>query len=202
MGTLALTLPTIGQPNSSEDVKIPNALSAIQTEYNTNIPNVLASIKSVSNPIGYIPGGTTAGEYYLLPSNIIVASSSSLASSGLADGFTYLASTDYAIAGYTTKLNLRAIMLGNATSAGVGSITYGLKQITAGAGGSPSTLTVTLGAFAISTSIVAAGSGPQSLTVQAAFPSNGLYLPVVSWAGTAAANSGTVVGMQISVSYL
>lgn len=34
MGSISLTLPTIGQPNSTEDVKIPNALSALQTFVN------------------------------------------------------------------------------------------------------------------------------------------------------------------------
>jgi hypothetical protein len=37
MGLLNLTLPSIGQPNSTEDVDVVNAFSAIQTVLNGNL---------------------------------------------------------------------------------------------------------------------------------------------------------------------
>jgi len=37
MGQISLTLPTVGAPNTTEDVKVRNALQAIQTDYNGNL---------------------------------------------------------------------------------------------------------------------------------------------------------------------
>src|SRR6266498_1163856 len=47
MSILALTLPSIGSPNSTEDVDIINAFSAIQSDYNGNVDdsNLATAVK-------------------------------------------------------------------------------------------------------------------------------------------------------------
>ena len=55
MSQLALTLPSIGQPNTTEDVDIVNAFTTIQTDYNGNIDeNNLAT--AVKQKIGLSDG--------------------------------------------------------------------------------------------------------------------------------------------------
>src|SRR3954462_4999140 len=100
MGTLALTLPTIGQPNSTEDVKIPNALTAIQTEYNTNIPNVLGAWKPLFTFNSLMNAGapTNGTPTWFSTGSVLSPSGAAHTNQSV---FPYIDPADYAISGYT-----------------------------------------------------------------------------------------------------
>jgi hypothetical protein len=57
MGLISITLPTIGDPNSTEDVDIRNSLATFQTLVNGNIDNAnLAAAANISaSKLGFIP---------------------------------------------------------------------------------------------------------------------------------------------------
>src|SRR4051794_13614401 len=65
MGLLNLTLPTIGQPNATEDVDTVNAFSAIQTEMNGHLDNsnLSASAGIVESKLATGSNGIAAGTF-------------------------------------------------------------------------------------------------------------------------------------------
>jgi hypothetical protein len=73
MGTISLQIPQVGQPDTTEDVKIANDFTTIQTVINGNLNDAnLASPNSsvrhlLLEGVGLLPAGTTAADYFFVP---------------------------------------------------------------------------------------------------------------------------------------
>lgn len=83
MGTLNLTLPTVGQPVSTEDVDIINAFTAIQTLVNGNL-----DVANLAN------GASTAEKLAASLSELIGVTSGGVARSGYAEQLAEVTSVD------------------------------------------------------------------------------------------------------------
>lgn len=206
MGTISLTLPVIGQPNSTEDVKIPNALSAIQTFVNgqnvadTNVTPAGLTDASLASPNNVVWRPTPV----LVPSFILagtVAATYAVVTGGLSSGGTgtapplwYPQSADLAVAGKTTRFRVVVGYAVNATAPGV-TFTWGLYPVTAVAGGA-SVVSYTLGTVVVGSTVlvVTPGASGGTRSVSSGFDmsalTNGtLYVPGVVVSATTNANS-------------
>jgi hypothetical protein len=145
MGIISLQNPVIGQPDTTEDVKVQNNFTTLQTVINGNVddanlksPNgavrkLLASDSNFVTALG-TPGPFTVGNVY---------------SMWLGDGGLSSQPQDFQVANKTAVARIRAGVLCNGVSPGL-TITFGLFQIVS-AGGS--------GGLTLGLSTIIAGTG-------------------------------------------
>lgn len=191
MGTLTYTLPTLGNPNATEDPLVRQALSDTKTEYNANIAAMLGTYKPLFNsPMLVIIGSTVA-------STLMISGSGGPIVSG-ANGQVYakyIDPADYAIAGYTTKLRIRILATVNATAPAV-NFTMGLYPVTLSGGAA--NLIYTVGTAVISG--ILSGPGASAVTTgvvsEVTMPAAQLLVPAVVVSGTTAANSQCSLSWQ------
>lgn len=201
MGLLAITLPTIGQPNSTEDIDIVNAFTTIQTEYNANIPNILAVWQPVFSIYSYL-GVVGAATYYLVQSgggqtpNGVNNGSSPIAAP-------YVDPADFAISGYTTQIRLRATIYTNATAPAV-TFTMGWYPVTfaGGVGNLIPTLGTVVSGTTVAIASPAALSAVTGVSSAITMPAAGAYSPGVVYSGTPAANSYQAVMVELQVRHI
>lgn len=190
MGTLSLTLPVIGQPNSTEDVKIPNALTAIQTLVNTNLDyaNLNSVVDSYYKTIMSIDGsiipGTAGGTYILTQ----LGQQANPATNVVMPAFRYLDSARYPSGTRSQKLSLSAALLVDGTAPAT-NIAFGLREITA-VGGAAGATTLTVGAtlMAFTFTTPSANSRNHQEAADIVFPAASYYVLSVDIGGTIAAN--------------
>lgn len=199
MGTLSLTLPTIGQPNSTEDVKIPNALTAIQSEYNANIPNILGAYKPLFQGSTTATAGLTAGTYYITTSGLVA---SGTATANPIQSVFYIDPAALAISGYSTKIRVVCVVNTNGTAPGMNFI-MGVHPVTASAGAANS-VSITLGAATIAATVFvpALSTLGQGTSIDVAMPAATQLACGVVTSGTIAANASVVLGWQIQYRYV
>jgi len=201
MGTLTYTLPTVGLTNFTQDPLVRSAFQSIQSEYNTNIANYLATWKELSNVSSSFINGQTAGTY-LFQNGISMVSST---------GNCNLSSTlpinaDLFLTGYTIKIRVRASICLNSTAPGNDSFTFGLKPVNSVAGSSSGIINMTLGSDICSIAITGLTSSTnlytQNLSAEAILPAMGIYVPTVTTTGTVATGSVPMCYHIVEVRYI
>jgi hypothetical protein len=188
----SFTVPTIGQPNSSEDADIANALQQIYDILNGNIDSSNIAAAGVSNAelasptagryrticaevsCGFSAAQTT-GTYVLCLNGKVNSAADTIVAGG--PRLVSIRSADHAVTGMTTKLRLATWLAGNNTSMGSCVIKLGLYPITA-VSGSATTLLITLGTVVTGTDVTL--TAPSNSAVQQAssditLPSDGVY---------------------------
>lgn len=209
MGNISLTLPVIGQPNSTEDTKIRDSLSTIQTVINGNLDDsnlVAASRKTaiLGQPTllfesagSAISGGVAAGNY-------VMTSSGGMTQVGIAAGAVStprlfpIVSANHAVSGMTTNLRVEAILTTNSV-APTGNWAVGLCVPTVAGPASNMSIPTTGGFIGGSTTFTApAASSVLSQSYTMVLPANGIYAVILVLSATQAVNS--IVGINCSVS--
>lgn len=199
MTSLSLSVPSVGQPHSTEDPKVGNDLTAIQTWANGNIDgvNVVASItgrRLVGQANAFIGPGVISGSYFIAQDGTLVTSGASGTKPIVA---WELDPGNFAVVGKTnTQLIVRASVAVNTVSPGGSTgLNVQLYSLTwAGSAGNivPNT----------NSSIGGAGFGSPITTGVAesapfAFPAAGYYAPILGPGATTAANSAMSVAVQL-----
>jgi hypothetical protein len=192
MGTIAITLPTIGDPNSTEDADVRNSLSTLQTVVNGNIdganaPALASYYRRLARGSGLLAAGSAANTYYAIATGDLLTTS--LNDIGIPKEILDLRSADLAVTGLTAKLRLRATILTNNTAPAV-NFTFGLYQITTATGGAGA-LTYTVNTVVATAAInaPAANLGTAANSADINLPTDGYYLFGVVTSGTMAASS-------------
>lgn len=203
MAQISPALPTIGQPNSSEDPDTITAFTAILGQINGGLDNTniaaaagIADTKLASSSNGvwrnimtlsWTAGGGYAPGQYMFSSGLIL-------SGGIASpAAVHLDPADFAVSGMTPKLRIRSQVVNNTIAP---TATYAIAMHGMTLGGSGGNMTVTLGA-AISGSTCTHTTPPATSSQVAsgaefAFPTTGAYTLGVAVTGTTAANCWTV----------
>jgi hypothetical protein len=209
MGIISLQNPQIGQPDTTEDVKVQNNFTTLQTVINGNIDDT--NLSSPNNGVrrlllqsaGAVNGGTAAGDYVFYGTGGLY-SSGLTGQSGIVPiwpGDSGLSSQpkDFTVANKTAFGRVRGCITTNGTSPGV-TITLGLYLLTA-LGGTSATIVYTFEtAVAGSTVGLSGGAGliPLGESGQFAMPTAvGGYMLGVNVSGTTAAASYTGVSLQL-----
>lgn len=161
-----------------------------------------ASYRTLLTAGGHVPGGTTAGTYWLpAPGSSVVKSGTADTSSPTALGFN---STDYAITGRTQRLRLRALTITNATAPAI-TFTFGLYPISS-SGGAAATLSTTLGAVTAGSTVAVASPSASTQTSSPgsafAIPANGNYALGVVLSGGMPANAIAGVTVVLQTNYV
>jgi hypothetical protein len=209
MGTISLQIPQVGQPDTTEDVKIANDFTTIQTVINGNLndANLLSPNSSVRNllltsqaPAG---GGAVAGDYFFLPEGTGFVSSGTSGTTAIAcwqgDAGYSGQPQDFTVANKSAYCRIRMSVQTNATAPAVTFVAslYPLTGIVGGAG----TITYTFGAALAGGASVAspgASSAVGATGAQFAMPTaNTAYTLGVNISGTTAANSFTAITAQL-----
>jgi hypothetical protein len=156
-GTLAPSIPTIGQPNSTEDSDVRESLITIRNGLNA----VLNSSNGIDYPyrtliFGHALTGSTAGDNIpsllsynasgLVPSGSIISNGINLAQS-------YLDEADHAVANKTAKLRIRAQVITNNTSPGLMKWTFALYPVSFSSGAG-NTVVVTMNPLVGNTAVI------------------------------------------------
>lgn len=209
----SISLPTIGQPNSTEDVKVNNSLTAISTWGNGNVLDT--DLNSPNNSVrrvllqasAWAAGAVVTGDYlvgFQTASPSLYASGTNTTSTFPiwgADSGVSSQPQDFQVANKTATARVRGTMMVNATAPGV-TFTLGLYQITA-TGGGAGLFTLTFGtALAGSTVALATPAIGSRTTVESAafaLPSSAAVyaLGVNVSGGTMAANSMVQITSQL-----
>lgn len=207
MTSLALSIPVVGQPHSTEDPKVGNDLTAIQTWANgsvdgVNLDDSVTGRRMIAQTFAFVPAATATGNYFVNADGTLVASA---ANSTKAVNWWYVDQSIYTVVGKTAApLLLRIAAATNSVAPG-GScfVQGGMNAVTfAGATGN---LTTTVGASQTSASFGTGGlSASSGAVIEAAaivaFLSVGAYAPVVTIGGAAtAANSAVSLNLQLFV---
>lgn len=201
MGLLALTLPSIGSPNATEDVDIVNAFTAIQTEYNANIPNILGAWRPLfGGQLQIGGGGGGAATWY-------AAYFGGIAQSGVENGngvigVYYIDPAHYAVSGYTTQLRVQVSLMTNATAPNNNS-TAGLFPVSSVAG-TANNNNLTLGSSIVATAInnPAANSIVTSTSGNVTMPGAVQTIVGVTLSAANAANARTVISVLAQYRYV
>jgi hypothetical protein len=247
MGIVSYTIPTIGDPNATEDVDIRQALVDIKNTLNGNIDSGnanAASLISLFNSTGGLTSGaideaSVATALNLLaaltdgalaantvtdgklasPNNSVYKTllSSSASVSNAATANTYLMmgdsgkyingaslafavdsvgqfpvkalnAADYAVAGKTAKLRVRATCMANGTAPGI-TLTPALYLVTPSGTANNLNLTLSAAVGAVAFATPAANSTTLSVSADFDFPATGAYGFGLLTSGTIAANS-------------
>lgn len=147
MASLSLTPPTIGQPNSTEDVDIVNAFTAISNwAGSSDFANIQTDYNNIIEFHGHwsTAAHTGAGNY-IVQRNHITPSPLSAATSLMSSVYFYLDPANYALSGRTAKLRVYVVHDTNSQAMGM-TITYGLYPITVTRGGAGAVNIPNLGA--------------------------------------------------------
>jgi hypothetical protein len=205
MGLLSLNLPVIGQGSATEDQKIRDGLSSIQTVLNgnldeANVPNMAAAFTTYKPGIATgrarVSSAAPAGSYaFLLGSSGLNNTLLPGTQPALEDVAIEIDPARFSANARTTRLNLRFRVAPNAVAPGI-TFTAGLWQIatTGGASGNAPTIATLNGAALTGSTAVVATPGALSLTATASSgdftcPAAGLYVMGVVTSGTPAAGS-------------
>lgn len=217
MGTINLSLPTVGQPNSTEEAKIPTALTTIQNVINGNLDtaNLAASAKpatllgayrtiyqtqgcgtsaSVGSANGYSALGSSAGQTFVGFASIGI---------GWLDGF-YFDPADYAVSGLTAKFRLRLGVMVNGTAPAC-TFNAQLQNITTvGGGAGVFAITGVGGALGATTTIVTPGANSISHAAgsDTSLPAAGTYVLALNTTAGIAANSVVQAQMQMQMRWV
>ena len=158
---------------------------------------VLGPYKTVGEGMSYAGSGASAGTYWF-------TTIGNLAPSGVATAalpfVIPVTPADFAVSGLTTQFRVRAAMAINATAPGV-NFTFGLFPI-ASIGGSANinfTLGAALAGSTVTRSAPTAGNAPLDASSDFTISTPGLYLPGVTLSGSTAANSFSVMMVQLQV---
>jgi hypothetical protein len=219
MGQISLSIPQVGQPDSTEEPKIANDLTLIENAINGNLDTnnlaaaagiVKAQLASdVAEPAfstykdlpwdrgGHLTGGTTAATY-LLGQYGTQASQPPAVVPVPANGYVfYLDPGDWLAGARQTKLRIRGWALTDATAPAV-TFTIGLYPVATWGGASGSAPTIATIGVAVSGSTAAIASpaaSSQAPVTSTAFtaPAAGFYVIAVAVSGTSAANATVAV---------
>lgn len=203
-GTLAPTIPTIGQPNSTEDVDIRDSITVLRDGLNA----ILNSSNGIDYPYhtlvqghGVTGNGTNANEAGLLSFNgagIIV--NGSLISAGFNLASLYLDTSDHKVANKTAKYRIRAQVMTNSTSPGAMKWTFSLYPIQVS--GAANQVNVAINA-AVGSSAVIENPSTAKITnaVSATFnaPATAAYALGVICSAKPAANSAQMLKAELQV---
>lgn len=224
MGQIALTMPTLGQPDATEEPKIVTDLTLIQNVINGNLDtsNLAANAgitagqlaAGVSEPAfttykdllperwTSAPGGIgIGGNIYPLGDQGLFASA---LPSGVVGRVFYLDPADWLAGSRTTKLRLRALMFTDAVAPGV-TYTFGLYPVaTFGNSGA------NLGATIATTSAVVSGStavfaspaangGTRVDSTDFAAPAAGFYFIGLTISAASAANAYVILNARLQM---
>lgn len=190
------SLPTVGQPNSTEDAKILTALTGLNDlagGYRT-----LASATSAT--VGAMPAGTYLFGQSVLASGGLVVSGGAATSSGIPP-LLHLTSADHAVTGLTTTLQLHAAVLANATQPTI-TFTFGLYPLSVA--GAANALTLTTGTVVSGSTVAIASPSASTVTrgtpaTGIALPANGIYALGVATSATLTANNASLLSAQLQL---
>ena len=201
-GSLAPTIPTIGQPNSTEDVDVKTSLETLRDGLNAvlNSDNTVMGMQTYRNifqATTFAKTDLVAGTYPLINGNPKTSGSNFDAANV---PILYFDDADYLITGKTLKLRTRAQVACNATKATM-KFTFGLYPITV-AGGIDE-ITMTLGAVIGSSTVEinepAASTVSQGASAEFNAPTDGAYVLGVVTSATLTNNSDTLLSAQLQV---
>lgn len=206
MTSLALSVPVVGQPHSTEDPKVGNSLTAVQVWANGSIDgvNVVASLtgrRMVGQTFAFVPAATATGSYFVNADGTLVASGSN---STKAANWWYLDPSIWAIVGKTnTQMILRIAAATNGVAPGV-SCAVGAQVNSVTFGGATGNIVSTFGtlqaAGGFGTNGLSSGSAAVAESTIVAVPSAGACAPLVTISGAAtAANSAISLNLQLFV---
>lgn len=189
MTILALTLPTIGQPNSTEDVDIVNAFTAIQNEYNANIAAIQGAWKPLSYAWGFANNSTGgAATYVPFEQDGNLKTPAGAGAGAVPIGINYVDPADYAISGYTTQIRLKCLVVSNSVSVSA-TFTMGLYPLTATSLGGGA-IGLTLGAVHCSAAFALGANEMRIFTSSAiTMPAANIMVPGVVLSAAPTANS-------------
>lgn len=214
MALIAPTIPTIGQPNSTEDADIVSALNTIVAAINGGLDSAnlaagaaitdaqLASPNNdqwrtvVTQPY-YITDGLAGGTVYVPQANGVFLGLAPPA--GVAGINPYVHDTsDFSVAGKTATFRLLGHQATNATAAGV-TVSVGLYAATISG---TSAITITTGASLGSAALSTAASSAVRTAGSLAAPTNGaFYVFGVTWTGSTAGNTRVTGNIQLQVRF-
>jgi hypothetical protein len=213
MGLLALNLPVIGQSSATEDQKVRDALSSIQTLLNGNVdeanaPNMTAAFTTYKTVLW---GGGTAGsgitgagpwivsggpnaQAQLQPAAVGAANSAAFAF--------YLDPADFTSNARTTKLRIRWLWTTNAVASGV-TLTPGLYPVGSFGGVSGAAPTIaSLGTVVGGSTVTFTTPGAATTTVSTAeftAPAANYYVFGFASSGAMAAGAWAFISAQLQV---
>jgi len=150
MGFVSITLPSIGQANSTEDVDIRNALSALQTGINGNIDSTNAPSlvpQSDTKPWDHVGAAFSGGggnNTFLMTSASRGTTPTVSGAGGSPVGIFRLEPTDFYNGSRTLKIFFRGWIQCSSNSTGLASVSIYMAPITLAS--NPSTVTATAGA--------------------------------------------------------
>lgn len=151
-------------------------------------------------------GATAATYFFVTTANAIATSPVTLVSFSTASAHfasIYLASTDYTVAGKTTKLRVRGVVSENTVTAAI-TFTFGLYPVTFA--GVADTLTATLGTVvASSTAAISSPATSASTTATSSdisLPSDGHYALGVVLSGTVTAQSAVMLSATLDMRHV
>lgn len=209
-GTLSPSIPTIGEPNSTEDSDVRNALISLRDGLNAilNNDNTVMGMQNYRN-IFQATGGFAAefstleaGKIYLLANSkaadIIISGATSIRE--VPFPFFYFDDADYLITGKTLKMRLRSQIAVNGTKPTI-KFTVGLYPISSSGGAE--ILLITAGSVVSGSTIEfnepAASTITQNVTSDFTIPSDGAYALGVTVSGDINTNSQVKINTQVQV---
>ncbi len=211
-GTISIEVPTVGNPNSSEDPKVRSSLITLRDEVNAlldsgnKVPDT--SLTSPNNSayrtIFYTNGGfgqlLGAGTYTLCPTNTPLKNETEFEGVTFIPYF-YFDNADWEVAGKTLKMRLRAQVTTNATkpalkfTAGV----YPISSVAGAANKSKYTLGSVVSGSTIEFNEPAASTITPKETADFTIPADGLYVVGCVTSAETTANSRTTIAGQVQV---
>lgn len=201
MGTISLSIPQTGQPNSTEDPKIASDFTTLQTVINGNLDgsNVAATLtgrRQVMQAPFFVIGNTSSNPW-LSGAADSLASGSNTTNRGIV--WAYLDPANFAVTG---KSNTQLIVRMSCATNGVApatNFTGGLFPVTFSGG--TGTITITAGTIVTGSSVTistpSASSTAVAETAAFTFPAAGAYALGVGPTGATAANSGQAFFLQL-----
>jgi hypothetical protein len=208
MGVPSSPLPSLGGDNATEDPKIRTALQELQSILTGSVDdsNLASPSGEVWRPVfgagpSWVPGGQSAGSYFLRNGQFIIA----VGASALMDVGIWIppSASDVDVAGKEARIRLASSAVVNATAPGT-TLTVGLRPITAVAGGT-SLMTFTVGAALLTCTYTTPAAGSRtrvdSAAVALASLTAGAYAIGVVTAGALAANSVIAFTAQLEMQH-
>lgn len=203
MGTISLSVPQTGQPNSTEDPKIATDFTTLQTWANGNIDgsNVAATLTGRRHIItGYFSGPGATSLCFTSGPGDLVPSGTNQGNRGIV--WAYLDPANFAVTGKSnTQLVLRMSLATMATAPAV-NFTAALYPVTFG-GSTSGNIVPTAGSVVAGSSVTintpAGSSAVVAETSPFTFPSAGAYAPTLIASGANASGSMTIMAVQLFV---
>lgn len=203
MGSITLQIPQSGQPNSTEDVKVANGLTTLQTWANGNIDgaNVAATLtgrRHVMTAYFSQPGNTST--WFTSAPGDLVQSGTNQGNRGIC--WAYLDPANFAVTGKNnTQLVLRMSLATMATAPAV-NFTAALNPVTFG-GSTSGNIVCTAGSAVSGSSVTintpSASTATVAETSAFAFPTAGAYAPTITISGLSATGSLVIMAVQLFV---